>query len=240
MESRDKTLDKQREIVEHLITLVEFSRVNFFHRVVRFVPLSPKSIEGLPLKTLSETQPEVIFKINVDDFSGMLLNGSKSVSDSVLWALGPHNAIYETTIAWPPFCVACLSDAKEYKVFEVLKKVPSRYITGGGRTYIDAKDRDTAQRICNAVFRDRYWLPIPFCEKHGKRKTGIDLLCPINDGKFTLAFGNPQYARLFCYLNPTLKGTYKSESCRKREHIFKKILYLVGIYLMFSFFYLFN
>jgi len=169
--------------------------------------LTPKSIRDVPSRTLTDTQPEVVFVVDVAKVGRTSLETHSWTSHGKRFDTGVHLP----HIAFPPFCIACLADVVSYQLVEVAVEKGSF----GGKWTVDT-DQDTANRIKKAALYDRFWIALPFCETHAKRLEGLDLSA--SGSSVSLAFGNLQYAALFQLLNPTLSGIYKSENCRRGEN----------------------
>lgn len=180
--------------------------VNLFGRSYALLTLTPESVGKAALTTLSSAQPAVEFALDLASTGRISLDTQSWTSHGTRFDTGIHMP----KLAWPPFCVGCLSEATDRKILEITVRKGSF----GGKWTVSA-DQDTADRIASAALDDRYWLPIPCCRDHADKLSGLDL--SYNGSKATLVFGNMLYAALFQYLNPSLSGTFKSQDCREGE-----------------------
>lgn len=206
---RDKAssnaLKAQEQALRFLFLGAPRHLVNLFGRSHALLTLTPKSIGEPKLQTLTATQPVVEFTLDLSSNIYLSLDTQSWTGQGTRFSTGIHIP----NLAWPPFCVVCLSEATDYKVVEIAVRKGSF-----GKWSVNA-DQDTANRIAKAALYDRYWLPLPCCRDHFNKLSGMDL--SHHDSKVTLLFGNPVYAGLFQYLNPSLRGLFKSQDCRKGE-----------------------
>lgn len=199
-------LTTQEQLLKALFLAAPRHIVDLFGRSKALLTLTPKSIDKAALETLPSTQPAVEFKFDISTIGCISLDRQSWRSHGTRFETGIHIP----TLAWPPFCIDCLSKVTDYKVVEITMRKGSF----GGRWTVNA-DQDTANRIASAALDDRYWLSLPCCQTHVNKLKGLNL--SHSGSKVTILFENILYAALFQYLNPSLNGMFKSQDCRKGE-----------------------
>lgn len=184
--------------------------IDLFGKSKATLILTPKSIGEPIAQNLYATQPRVTFTLCVQSLPRIPIETQNWTSHGSRFDTG----IYTLQIAFPPFCIACLADAEEYKIVEVAVQKGSF----GGKWTVNA-DQDTADRIAKAALYDRYWIPLPYCRRHVGEWSELWLSYNKGARELELSFGNIHYAALFGYLNP-LSGKYLSESALSKSRSF--------------------
>jgi len=214
LQPKERIINQIVEAQEGLIK-VQFDHaprhiIDLFGKSKATLILTPKSISEPISQNLYATQPRVTFTLNVQSLSRIPLETQNWTSHGNRFDTG----IYTLQIAFPPFCIACLADAEEYKMIEVAVQKGSF----GGKWTVNA-DQDTVDRIAKAALYDRYWVPLPYCRKHSGEMNELWLSYSKGAKELELSFGNIHYAALFAYLNP-LSGKYLSELALSKSQSF--------------------
>jgi hypothetical protein len=129
------------------------------------------------------------------------------------------SGIYQGGIEFPEFCCKCMLPATHYEVAEL------RVTQFSGGFTLPRGDQRTADLISDAVFCNRYWFAIPFCNEHSLKSRAIDF--ENSDRGIIFQFANKEYSKLFNELNK-LEGVWLNRSSLVARALFKLSMFIAS------------
>jgi len=133
--------------------------------------------------------------------------------ENIKWTNIPvTTGIYRGGLNFPEFCCICMRPVEKYEVIQL--GITKR----GGTLQLPFTDREQAELISDAIFLDRFWYTIPFCNEDSLGSEGISF--KETDTHFIIGFINREYGKLFGELNK-MEGMWINKSTILARTLFK-------------------
>ena len=131
-------------------------------------------------------------------------------------------ALYEADVKFPTFCYLCHRDATDHIIVETC----SRPKLSGRRLQINAPN---AAYLWRALISDRYWYPIPVCDRHNNLneiQKNLKIVTNEYDGEVLFRFPSLIWTKEFLELNEVTYANYKNKEYHVKNLIRNILLYL--------------
>lgn len=161
----------RKQTINSAFSSIKIMHLTGLHNTV--VGLSPDNIHNSKTKMPTFRDRYALYIKN--SFRG------KQLGFSHRWDNNVTVGLYECADIFPEKCCVCINTITKWQIAElaITKK--------GGRFNVTASQID-ADKISNAIYTDRIWFPVPFCEKHFLIDEAIEIF------EKTIYFSNKAFA----------------------------------------------
>ncbi len=176
--------------------VAKFGNTKFIHQ------LTPKSVHKKVKKT-SKPRFRVDFELS-----------GRYIQNGLLWSWKGVGTvgIQKGNLKFPKKCVHCLKPVTHYELFEIVDETP---VDGESKLRLEETDfyKKNSEDIWNAILRNRYWYPIPFCEEHNMDSGAF--IYQHSEGsqkREWIGFANYEYGEEFAKINNLDGGWWDSKT----------------------------